>query len=574
MSLRIAGSIANAALRANEVGLSVASANVANVDTEGYTRKTATVAARGTGNGVSSVDVTGIGSTIDLQLMKTLVAARTGLGAAQTTGEWLDRLQSSLGTVDSGTGTAAMIDTLANALATFATSPESGSAKAVVVQDLANVAASLRSASATVQSMRDQVDNEIATTVEAVNRNLDTIADLNDRIVKAKALGKDTADLEDRRNLALQDLAGHLDIRYQTDANGQVRIATASGTALLDSSVHRLSYTPAASVGPGTTFSPITVDGKDATAAIRSGTLGALITLRDETLPAQQASLDTLALALKDTLNDIHNRGTAVPAPQTLTGTRTVTAGDALSASGTLRVAVTGANGTAVSVQDFDLSGFATVQDAIDALDAVPGLSASLSADGKLVLTADDAANGVALAGIDDAVGPGGKGFSAWFGMNDLLAGSGAGDLNVSAAIAADSSRLAAGTLSTDAGLTAGSTALARGDATIAQALSAAFSGTVDFPAAGGLPARTTGFAGYAGAIVQGIATAAAGAASSLEAQSAYTDGLAGRLASQSGVNLNEELAAIQSLQTAYQAAAAVMQAVRDMFDTALGTVR
>ncbi|WP_143265764.1 flagellar basal body protein, partial [Azospirillum brasilense] len=41
MSLRVAGSIATSALRTNEVGMAVASANVANAGTEGYTRKTA-----------------------------------------------------------------------------------------------------------------------------------------------------------------------------------------------------------------------------------------------------------------------------------------------------------------------------------------------------------------------------------------------------------------------------------------------------------------------------------------------------------------------------------------------------
>ncbi|MGQ9365021.1 flagellar hook-associated protein FlgK [Azospirillum sp. ST 5-10] len=573
MSLRIAGSIATSALRTNEVGLAVASSNVANVDTEGYTRKTATVAATNTGTGISGVDVTAIGSTVDAYLLKSLMAAQSDLGYAQTTADYLGRYQETLGGTESDTTLADAFDDLADSLATLATSPESESASAVAVQDLEELASELRSASATVQELRNQADDEIATTVDRINTNLETIDDLNDRIVKAKALGQDTSDLEDQRTLALQSLSTDIGISYQTESSGRVRVYTSSGTALVDSTVHELAYTPAATVSATTTFSAITIGGKDAGGAVSSGTLGALVTLRDETLPAQQAALDELATTLMDTLNGIHNAGTAVPAPQTLTGTRTVSGGDAFSATGTLRVAVTNADGEAVEVLDLDLSGYATVQEAVDAINGMGSLSASISADGKLVLQADDPANGVALVGTDDAVGADGEGFSAYFGLNDLLTGTGAADLRVADAIAADSARLATGTLSAAAGLAAGDTAVTSGDATTAQALSAALSASVAFDAAGGLAARTESFASYAGDIVQAAATAASKADAALEDQEAYAGAIASDIASQSGVNLNEELAAIEALQTAYDAAAAVMNAVQEMFDTALDMV-
>lgn len=585
MSLRVANSIATSALRTSEVGIAVASSNVANAGTDGYTRKTASNVTRDTGTNVSSVDVTSVSSNVDRYLMKTLVGAQSDLGYAETRSTYLDQMQSAFGSVsgDDSTGTdiGSMIDALADTLGTLATSPESGSAKAATVQDLSDLAETLRTTSSTIQSLRNQADDEIATTVDSINETLNGIDDLNDRIVKGKALGQNVTDLEDQRNTALKSLAEDIDVTYQVDDSGLMRISTASGKSLLDSSVHELSYTPAASVSADTVYSStgtsgfngIMLNGVDVTGSSLGGSLGALVQLRDTDLPAQQAGLDELATSLIDTLNTIQNQGTSYPAPQTLTGTETVSASDALKVtSGTLRVAVTDSSGTAAEVLDIDLSTMSTLQDVVDAINTMSTASASISADGKLVISADSTGNGIALGG-DANDGTTGS-FSDAYGLNDLLTGTGASDIDVASRISADSSLLATGALSSTSGLTAGDTVLTSGEGSIASALSAAFSTSRSFDAAGGLSARSTTFAGYAGAVIQGAATLSDTAASTLESQETYTSSLETTFSSQSGVNVDEETAAISTLQSAYEAAAAVMKALQEMFDTALDMVQ
>lgn len=581
MSLRVAGSIASAALRTSEVGMAVASSNVANADTAGYTKKTASVSTRDTAIGFSSVDTTSISSTIDQFLLKTLVGAQSDLGAATTRNDYLDQLQSSLGSVSSdddsnGSDLGSMIDSLADVAATLATSPESESAKAAVVQNVSDLAESLRSASSSVQSLRGQADEDIASTVDSVNESLNTLDDLNERIVKGKALGQNTGDLEDQRNEALKGLAENLDVTYQVDSSGMMRISTSSGKTLLDSSVHELSYTPAASVSASTAYSAtgtsgfqgIMIDGVDMTNALKGGSLGALVTLRDTDLPAQQARLDELATTLMDTLNAIQNSGTANPQPQSLTGTTSVTASDALAVtSGTLRVAVTDQSGTAAEVLDIDLSTMSTVQDVVDAVNTMSNATASISADGKLVISANGSSQGIALGGDDGA-------FSTAYGMNDLLTGTGASDIKISSAIGANSALLATSALATTSGLTAGDTVLTSGEGSVASALSAAFSASRNFDAAGGLSGRSTTFAGYAGAIIQGAATLADKAQTAYDSQNTYTSSLETSFSSQSGVNVDEETATISNLQSAYEAAASVMQALQEMFDAALNMVQ
>ncbi|PWC76544.1 flagellar hook-associated protein FlgK [Azospirillum sp. TSH64] len=585
MSLRVASSIATSALRTSEVGIAVASSNVANADTDGYTRKTASNVTRSTGVNVASVDVTAVSSNVDRYLLKTLVSAQSDLGYTDTRNSYLDQMQSAFGSVSSddsgGTDIGSMIDALADTLGTLATSPESESAKAATVQDLSDLAETLRNTSSSIQSLRAQADDEIATTVDTINETLSGIDSLNDRIVKGKALGQNVTDLEDQRNTALKSLSKSIDVTYQVDDSGLMRISTASGKSLLDSKVHELSYTPAASVSASTVynasgssgFGGIMLNGVDVTGSSLGGSLGALVQLRDTDLPAQQAGLDELATTLMDRLNAIQNQGTSYPAPQSLTGTETVSASDALKVNeGTLRVAVTDSSGTAAEVLDIDLSTKSTLQDVVDAINTMSNASASISADGKLVIAATGTGNGIALGG-DANDGTTGN-FSDAYGLNDLLNGTGASDIKVATRIANDSSLLATGALSSASGLTAGDTALTSGEGSVVKALSAAFSASYDFDAAGALSARSTSFAGYAGAVIQGAATLADKASTAYDSQKTYTSSLESTFSSQSGVNVDEETAAISTLQSAYEAAAAVMKTLQEMFSTALDMVQ
>lgn len=77
MSLNIARSIAFSGLSATQVQISVASANIANADTTGYTKKTANQASSVTAGVGTGVTVTGITSTVDRLLLKSLIASNS-----------------------------------------------------------------------------------------------------------------------------------------------------------------------------------------------------------------------------------------------------------------------------------------------------------------------------------------------------------------------------------------------------------------------------------------------------------------------------------------------------------------
>lgn len=583
MSLSIARYSAYSALMTTQTQISVASANIANADTEGYTRKTATQVAT-VSNGIGTgTTITGISSNVDKLLLKSLFQAVSALGSATVTDSYASQLQSLFGSTSSGddssgTSIANTIAALETAIADLADTPESETLKAQVVSALDDVAAQLRDTSSQIQTLRSNADQEIASDVNQANDLLATIKDLNDQIAKEQAAGNSTADLEDQRNTALQNLSSLMDINYYSTDSGAIYVYTTSGQVLLNSAVHELSFTSAGSVTSSAAYpgglSGITVDGTDITAQIKSGSIAALIDQRDNVLTDAQSELDQLAVTLADSLNAISNASTASPPPNSLTGVTEVASGDSLSASGIFRVAATDSDGNLVSYQDFDLSSYATVGDLVSAIDGMDGVSASIDADGHVTITADDSSNGVAVNEMTSSVGSSGRGLADYFGLNDLVAATGAGDFTVRSDILSNASLLPNSTLNPSSTLTVGDSVVPEGSTAMAQSLYDVMTGDTSFSAAGNLSNRSTSFASYAADIVSDIASAAAKASNTLTTKETVKSNLADTVSSQSGVNIDEETARVSQLENEYAAAAQLLQVLNSMFSTLLESVQ
>lgn len=592
MSLNIARTIAFSGLSSTQVQISVTSANIANADTTGYTKKTATQSSSVTEGVGTGVTVTGISSTVDRLLLKSLIAADSDLGAADTTSSYLTSLQQLYGstssssdsssTAASGTSLANTIATLESALSSLASTPNSSALQSNVVSALDAVASQLRDTSDGIQQLRANADQDIASSVDEVNSDLKQIADLNKAIKQASAAGQSTADLEDERNTALQDIASKMNVSYFVASSGDLQVYTSSGQALVDSVAHTVSYTAASSVTASTTysagsssgFSAITVNGTDITAQISSGSIGALITLRDDTLPDAQSQLDELADSLASSLNAVTNAQTTLPAPTSLTGTAKVADTDTLTATGTVRLAVTDSSGNLISYQDLDLSSCSSVGDVVTAINSVSGLSASIDSNGHLSIASTNSSYGVAINEMTSSVGTSSAGFSDYFGLNDLVTGTGASNFAVRSDILSGASGLSLAALSSSATLATGSQVVTSDATEVVDTLYTTLTGARSFAAVGGLAASTGSFSDFASTIVSDIASKATAASSAYTAKEAAQETYANSLASSSGVNLDEESAKLSELQNKYSAASELIAAINSMFSALLSAVQ
>jgi flagellar hook-associated protein 1 FlgK len=586
VSLDIALRIAISSLMTTQVQMSVASANIANADTTGYTEKTANQTATVSAGVGTGATITGITSNVDKLLLKSLMQATSALGSADTSNTYLNQLQalygSSSSTSSSGTSLANAIATFESAISSLSSTPNSASLQANAVSALDDLASQLRETSSGIQKLRSNADQDIASDVSDVNQQLNAIASLNAQIKQAAASDQPTGDLEDQRNTALQDISSKMNVSYFISSSGDMQVYTTSGQALVDSSVHPLSYTAASSVTASTAyrstppsgFSGITVNGVDVTSQITSGDIGSLINLRDTVLPAAQSQLDQLATQLASSLNAVHNTGTALPPPSTLTGTTIVTASTPLNGSGTVRIAVTDQKGNLSSYQDLDLSSYATVGDLVSAINGISGLSASINSSGHAVISSTGSGTGVSINEMTSSVGSSGAGLSDYLGLNDLVTATGASDFAVRSDILSNPGLLAVASLDQSASLTTGSQVLSSGSTTVVNNLYSALTGSTSFGAVGGLGSTTESFADYAASIVSNVASKAAQASTDYTAKQTTQTTFSSAMSSESGVNLDEETARLSTLQNQYSAASELIQMVNTMFTDLMTAVR
>jgi flagellar hook-associated protein 1 FlgK len=586
MSINSASLIAYSALMATQVQMTVSSANISNADTKGYTEKTANQESLVSGGAGAGVNVASITGDVDKLLMKSLVGATSDLGSANSLNNYLDQLQSLYGsTGDSNSAGNSLGNTLASlesAVSALANSSDVSS-EASAVQALNSVALQLRQTSSSIQQLRSGADQDISSSIDGANKNLQLIGSLNDQITQAAATGQPIGDLEDQRSTAIQAVASNIDISYFTAANGSVQVYTASGQALVDGSVHALSYTPATSATPATVYSStppsgfggIMVNGVDITRQINSGAIGALVDLRDQILPAAQSQLDQLASQLTTSLNAVHNQGTSLPPPASLTGSAAVTASTSLSATGTVRLAETDQQGNLVKYQDLDLSGIATVGDLVNAINSgASGLSASINANGNVVISAADSGDGVAVNEMTSSVGANKQGLSDYLGLNDLVTGSSASDIAVRGDILSNPGLLAISTLDSSASPSAGSQVVSAGSTAVANNLYSALTDPTTFPAIGGLGSTSTSFADYAANVVANVASKSSQASIDFTNKQAAQSAFSSTMSSESGVNLDEETARLSSLQNEYSAAAELLQVINQMFTSLITAVQ
>jgi len=189
------------------------------------------------------------------------------------------------------------------------------------------------------------------------------------------------------------------------------------------------------------------------------------------------------------------------------------------------------------------------------------------------IATSDDD-YGVSIMNMDASVGADGQGLSDYFGLNDMFTGDDAGDISVNSAWLDDTSNLPVGSGSDDATLAVGDSVISSGSSDIAEALANLFDENISFDTAGNLGSTKTTLSDYAAEILSDVAQQASTAETEASiATSAYEE-LVESFSNQYGVNTDEEALTLSNLESAYEAAAAILEITQSLMDTLLEAVR
>lgn len=579
MALTTALNMALLGMMNTEVKTNLSSQNITNADKEGYTRKSLNTTYLTTNVGSAPVSGVVVGAS-DPFLIKAAIGDISTYSYNSTVSNSLSYYATQLGHTDGSNTLSSYLDQMYANLKYLATSPEIAANKAEVVSTASNLANSIRNLSGDIQNLRLSAEQQIAGTIDDINASLDRIDVLNDKIAQNPQNDASLAEYEDQRNLELQKLASNMDIQYFYTSNNVLQIYTGSGQSLLLSDPHHINYAVTNSVDATTiypaSFSPMSVGGTDITTSITGGKLAGLIELRDQTYVSEQSKLDELSNVLKTQINTVLNTGASVPPRTNITGSLSgLTAGTAFTATGSIRVAVTDQSGTIVNYSDINLAAMTSVNDVLTALNGVAGLSASLTANGELSITASPSTNGVVFNPLNSAVTSStGQSFSQYFGLNDLFTGTNAQNIRVSSVLEANPEYLSISSLSSSATLAVGDRGVARGDGSVADLVANALTATQSFANAGNFAAQSNTLQRYAQAYMSNAATQAS--ISQSESDTAYQTYKASTdlMTSASGVNIDEETAKMLILQNQYKAAAQVVSTIQDMLDALINAVR
>ena len=615
MSLTQALSTALSGLQVNQASISMVASNVANADTPGYTRKVVNQVSIGAGSSIG-VRVSDIQRQIDLYIQRQLRVENAGASYADTRAQMYSQLQEIYGQPGSDTSLESVYNSFTSALQVLSTSPDDPGARTAVVNSAQLLTQQLNQLSGSIQGQRANAELAIADGVNRANEAMKQIASLNQQIAGSTPGDSATQALQDQRDSYIDQLSQLMDINVMAGDRGQVSIFTSSGTQLVGAQAAQLSFDAVGTITPASQWSAnpsqrgvgtimlIPPSGAPVdliqNRSIRSGTIAAYLQMRDQDLVQAQNQLDALAAGMAQALSDKTTAGTAVsPLPQNgfdvdvggLSQGNTVTINYTDTATNTphtitlVRVddpaALPLANTATATANDsvFGINfsgGMASVITQINAALTGTGMSASNPSGTTLEILDDGAANTVDVNSV-----------SATKTVTGLLGGSAElplftdGSTPFTGAITSRGSQvtgLAAritvnpSVVADPSSLVAYQSGTAAGDSTrpdfILQQLTGA---SLTFSPNTGIGTTSAPFVGtlttYLRQVVSQQGEAASSADNLKQGQDVVLNALQQRFNDASGVNVDQEMANLLTLQNSYAANARVMSAVKEMLD-------
>lgn len=319
MSLTIGLQAALTGLKTAQIGLDTTSHNIANVNTEGYSRKVftqETLVVDGLGQGAQAADFR---RTVNEGMQKDLQGNTSLLNELAAKESFMSRLQSLFGSPEDNTSISHTINQIQIAFEAYALDTSKIANQSNCITETQNSIDQMQGMSEYIQQLRAEVDAQIVSDLETIESSLESIDTYNQEIVRLSNMNQIGADdLKDKRDQALLEISALIDVTSFTRANGEIVVMTPSGKSLLDKETLDFSHTQMATATAYLNYSGGNISGiyagdEDITESIESGRIGGLIELRDEILPNLQAELDELSEKMMQQMNSIHNRGTSFP---------------------------------------------------------------------------------------------------------------------------------------------------------------------------------------------------------------------------------------------------------------------
>jgi flagellar hook-associated protein 1 FlgK len=308
--------IGTTALSALQRAISTTGQNIANVNTDGYSRQSVTFSARpaqdiGVGFLGSGVQVTSIDRAYS-QFMANDVQQRTASsGYYSLYANAAERVDSMLG--DPSTSITQAMDSFFASAEAVANSPTSLPERQVMLSNAETLVQRFGYIVGRVDDVTKEMNSQIAGAVSEINQLAGGIATLNEEIAKVSGrTGGLPNDLLDQRDALIVQLSSLVDTKTVAQDDGSLNVFIGRGQPLVTGTVAETLATQTDSELGSTslvTLSAFVAGSSDVSDFLTGGKLGAALTVTDEVVNPTRRELNLLAVGFAETINAIQEGG-------------------------------------------------------------------------------------------------------------------------------------------------------------------------------------------------------------------------------------------------------------------------
>ncbi len=301
-------------LMAHNQGLTTIGHNLTNAATEGYSRQRVELGTMEPlyapqlnreetpgqiGQGVVAIRIERMRDEL---LDKRIVAQQGGLGYWDSRDKYLKLLEM-IHNEPTEVSTRTQMDKFWDGWQELSLHPSELAPREAVVQRGRTLIDSIHEQYRRLSTTRDMVQEDIEISAAQVNDLSRQIAALNEEIVKSEAMGDNPNDLYDRRDLLVEKMGKIIPVSVDRRDPDEFMVHI-DGHILVQGKIAR-GFTMSTGAESGGYPRVLWAD-TGSEAIIKSGSLGAMLEMRDVDIKEEIASLDTMTLTFTDLVNEVH----------------------------------------------------------------------------------------------------------------------------------------------------------------------------------------------------------------------------------------------------------------------------
>ncbi len=309
--------IGKRSLIAHTQGLTTTGHNISNASVEGYSRQRVIMKASDplylpglnreetAGQIGQGVDVSRIERVHDEILEGKIVSQANGEGYWKTRDRYLLMVENTY-REPTDYSVRSLMDKYWESWQDLSIHPEETAARMAVVERSEALIDGIHQQYRDLKDIRNMLQLDIEVTVDRVNSILTEVSQLNEQIVKVKAMGDSPNDISDRRDLLVKELSGIINITIDNRDPDEYTIHT-SGLHLIQGKVINHLSLEANPLNEG--YYDVRWESNGEQAYFEGGSLSALLELRDDDVKGEIQKLDNMTMNFVDLVNENHRAG-------------------------------------------------------------------------------------------------------------------------------------------------------------------------------------------------------------------------------------------------------------------------